>query len=81
MNCRDRAVEITRKALFECDTLTIGLVETRPMSEVCGDIEWQDSNAVVLPALKVGSALHGVSHSRSARRIPRPHTSSPSLTR
>jgi hypothetical protein len=45
MNFRDR-VEITRKTLFECDTLTIGLVETRPMSEACGDIEWQDSNAV-----------------------------------
>jgi AraC family transcriptional regulator len=55
MTCRDRAVEITRKTLFESDTVTIGLVETRPMSDACGDIEWQNSNAVVLPVSGVFS--------------------------
>ena len=42
-------MSVTRKTLFESDMLAIGLVETRPASDACGDVEWQSSNAVVLP--------------------------------
>jgi AraC family transcriptional regulator len=42
-------VEITRKTLFESDTLHIGVVEARPLSDACGDVERQSSNVVVLP--------------------------------
>jgi AraC family transcriptional regulator len=42
-------VEVTRRTLFESDTLNIGQVETHPVSDACGDVEWQSSNAVVLP--------------------------------
>jgi AraC-like DNA-binding protein len=42
-------VEISRKTLFESGTLQIGLVESRPRSDACGDVERQDRNAVVLP--------------------------------
>jgi AraC-like DNA-binding protein len=48
-------VKITRKLLFESDTLTIGLVETRPLSEACGDVEQQSANTVVLPVSGVFS--------------------------
>jgi AraC family transcriptional regulator len=47
--CRNCAVEISRKTLFASETLQIGLVETRPRSDACGDVERQDRNAVVLP--------------------------------
>jgi AraC family transcriptional regulator len=40
---------VTRKSLFESQTLEIGLFEARGVSEACGDVERQDRNAVVLP--------------------------------
>jgi AraC family transcriptional regulator len=43
------AVEITRRTLFESKTLQIGLVETRPVSDACGEVERQNLNVVVLP--------------------------------
>lgn len=42
-------MEISRKTLFESETLQIGLFEARPRSDACGDVERQDRNAVVLP--------------------------------
>jgi len=42
-------VEITRRRLFECDTLQIGWFAARPVSDACGDVERQSLNAVVLP--------------------------------
>jgi len=42
-------MRVTRKSLFEGETLQIGLFEARPTSDACGDVEWQKSNVVVLP--------------------------------
>jgi len=42
-------VEITRRTLFESDTLQIGWFVARPVSDACGDVERQSLNAVVLP--------------------------------
>ncbi len=42
-------MKVSRKTLFESETLQIGLFEARPGSDACGDVERQDSNAVVLP--------------------------------
>jgi AraC-like DNA-binding protein len=42
-------VEVTRRTLFESETLHIGWVQVRPESDACGDVERQDSNVVVLP--------------------------------
>jgi AraC family transcriptional regulator len=42
-------MQVTRRSLFESDTLQIGLLEARPISDACGDVEWQNSNVVVLP--------------------------------
>jgi len=42
-------MRVTRKSLFEGETLKIGLFEARPTSDACGDVEWQKSNVVVLP--------------------------------
>ena len=39
-------MRVTRKSLFEGETLQIGLFEARPTSD---DVEWQKSNVVVLP--------------------------------
>jgi hypothetical protein len=47
--CRDFVVEISRKTLFENGTLQIGLFESRPASDACGDVERQRLNAIVLP--------------------------------
>jgi AraC-like DNA-binding protein len=52
-------VEVIRKTLFESDTLNIGLVDSRPLSDACGDIEWQSSNVVVLPLRGVFSKHDG----------------------
>jgi AraC-like DNA-binding protein len=41
--------DIRRKVLFESDALQIGLFETRPISDACGDVERQSLNAIVLP--------------------------------
>lgn len=40
---------VTRKTLFESDSIQIGLFEARPATDKCGDVERQTSNAVVLP--------------------------------
>jgi len=42
-------MRVTRRSLFESDTLQISLFEARPLSDACGDVEWQKSNVVVLP--------------------------------
>jgi len=42
-------VKINRKSLFANDALQIGLFESRPSSDACGDIERQSLNAIVLP--------------------------------
>jgi AraC family transcriptional regulator len=42
-------MSVTRKSLLESETLQIGLFEARPVSDACGDVEWQKSNVVVLP--------------------------------
>jgi AraC-like DNA-binding protein len=42
-------VEIRRKTLFESETLQIGLFESRPNSDACGEVERQSLNAIVLP--------------------------------
>jgi hypothetical protein len=39
----------TRKTLFAGDVLQIGLFRAQPLSDACGDVERQNSNAVVLP--------------------------------
>src|SRR5712691_1762260 len=55
MRCRDWAVEITRRTLFESDTLQIGWFAARLVSDACGDVERQSLNAVVLPVSGVFS--------------------------
>jgi AraC family transcriptional regulator len=40
---------VSRRPLFESETLQIGVFEARPESDACGDIERQKSNVVVLP--------------------------------
>src|SRR5712691_1743177 len=55
MRCRDWAVQVTRRTLFESETLQIGLFEAHPVSDACGDIERQSSNVVVLPVSGVFS--------------------------
>jgi AraC-like DNA-binding protein len=42
-------VEIRRKTLFESATLQIGVFESRPSSDACGEVERQSLNAIVLP--------------------------------
>jgi AraC family transcriptional regulator len=42
-------MSVTRKSLFESETLQIGLFAARPKSDACGDVERQTSNVVVLP--------------------------------
>jgi len=42
-------VEIRRKTLFESETLQVGLFESRPSSDACGEVERQSLNAIVLP--------------------------------
>jgi hypothetical protein len=42
-------MEVVRRTLFGSETLLIGMVETRPVSDACGDVERQDANVVVLP--------------------------------
>jgi AraC family transcriptional regulator len=42
-------VEVTRKTLFNGDTVQIDLFEARPLSDACGDVERQNLNIVVLP--------------------------------
>lgn len=42
-------MDVTRKTLFESATLQIGAFAARPVSDACGEVEWQRSNVVVLP--------------------------------
>ena len=42
-------MEIRRKTLFESETLQVGLFESRPSSDACGEVERQSLNAIVLP--------------------------------
>jgi AraC family transcriptional regulator len=42
-------VKISRKTLFESETLQIGLFEARGVTDICGDVERQSQNAIVLP--------------------------------
>jgi AraC family transcriptional regulator len=42
-------VQVTRKALLQGEALQIGLFESRPRTDACGDVEQQRVNAVVLP--------------------------------
>jgi len=42
-------MKVTRRTLFESNTLQIGLFEARDVSERCGEVERQSSNVVVLP--------------------------------
>jgi len=44
-----KALEISRKTLFESKTLQIGLFEAHPTSDACGDVERQSLNAITLP--------------------------------
>jgi AraC-like DNA-binding protein len=48
-------VDVIRKTLFETDTLQIGRLAARPVSDACGDVERQASNVVVLPVSGVFS--------------------------
>jgi AraC family transcriptional regulator len=42
-------MDVTRRTLFESETLQIGLFEARNVSERCGDVERQSRSVVVLP--------------------------------
>jgi AraC family transcriptional regulator len=42
-------VNVTRKSLFESDSLEISTLEVRPASDRCGDVERQERHAMVLP--------------------------------
>lgn len=42
-------MKIRRKVLLESGTLQIGLFESHPTSDACGDVERQNLNAIVLP--------------------------------
>ena len=42
-------MEIRRKTLFESETLQVGLFESRPSSDACGEVERQSLNAIALP--------------------------------
>ncbi|HEY2247029.1 MAG TPA: AraC family transcriptional regulator [Bradyrhizobium sp.] len=42
-------MDIRREVLLDSETLQIGLFETRPSSDACGDVERQNLNAIVLP--------------------------------
>jgi AraC family transcriptional regulator len=49
------AVDVTRRTLFDGETVQIGRFEARPVSDACGDVERQASNVVVLPVSGVFS--------------------------
>ena len=42
-------MEISRKTLFESETLQISLFEARDVTDACGDVERQSQNAIALP--------------------------------
>lgn len=51
-------MEVIRRTLFESATLQIDFVDTRPVSDACGEIEQQSLNVVVLPVSGVFSKHH-----------------------
>jgi AraC-like DNA-binding protein len=65
---RIASVQISRKTLFESETLQIGLFEARPGAEACGEVERQSLNAIKhdapgrhvvgTPALDAGFTSH-----------------------
>lgn len=52
-------MKITRKTLFDSETLQIDTVEIRPVTDACGEIERQSLNVVVLPVSGVFSKHDG----------------------
>jgi AraC family transcriptional regulator len=56
-------MHVTRRSLFESETLQIGLFEARPRSDACGEIERQKSNVIVLPFSGVFSKHDGLGRS------------------
>lgn len=46
---RTNPLDIRRKKLFENERLTIGVFESRPTHDACGEVERQTLNAMVLP--------------------------------
>lgn len=48
-------MKVIRRTLFESQALQIDLVDTRPVSDACGDVERQSLNVVVLPVSGVFS--------------------------
>ena len=42
-------MQIRRKVLLDSATLQIGLFESHPTSDACGEVERQNLNAIVLP--------------------------------
>ena len=48
-------MDAIRTILFDGASLQIGQFEARPVSDACGDVQWQDSNVVVLPVSGVFS--------------------------
>jgi AraC family transcriptional regulator len=48
-------VKVTRRTLFESETVQIDLFKAHPVSDACGDVERQGSNVVVLPVSGVFS--------------------------
>jgi AraC family transcriptional regulator len=55
-------LEISRKTLFESETLQIGLFEARDVTDVCGDVERQSRNAIALPLSGVFSKHDAPGH-------------------
>jgi AraC family transcriptional regulator len=57
-------VAIFRKTLFENENMQIGLFKADPISDACGEVEWQSLNAIVL-------AINGVfsKHDRPGQHV------------
>jgi pimeloyl-ACP methyl ester carboxylesterase len=86
-SCRDWTVEVVRKTLFESDTLNVGLVDSRPVSDACGDIEWLTSlvltNCDVHDGWPPPQVLPLMEHSRNGTLAPvfQPTLDRPDLAR
>src|SRR5438552_18885410 len=55
-------LEISRKTLFESETLQISLFEARDVTDACGDVERQSQNAIALPLSGVFSKHDAPGH-------------------
>jgi len=44
-----REASVVRRSLFQSDAIAIASFAARPASDACGEVERQDSNAIVLP--------------------------------